>query len=756
MKEKCTPCSWIQGMIAGGFFLLGLGGMIYKELHIGAHEPMLALLLLPMLLVLGLCIVLHENKYYSRALAGLAILWLVFLILFHGKMAESLAWWMNRIRNWLYLRSGSYYPDFLEAGQAFWLGFPIAIILAIFVELFLRIGKGRILAILCLAMLALLLTAKVDASIFTVLMLAGAILAMVFQRNGRGKTFLASGLLLLGIGLLFLGITLLIPSLKMTESHQRNAILEWVHSLRYESAKMAMPEGNLHNLSSWKTNDTEAMTVTMDEWSPQYLRGYVGSVYTGQSWESLSPEDTETEAELLYVLQKEGYYASSQLAFAAKALGEENSTNISIRYENCCNAWATVTYGSDTSGLLSSKKLLQEVNAKKEKGNSVQFEAYPISNAYQWMTEISNALQSGQVSDELQTYLNSEAVYREFVYQHYLDISDDTKKLLSEHGLLGSEDATTTQARKETAEAINKVLTYDETTVTSNDQDDFLEYSLNISEKGYSVHYASLAVMIFRSYGIPARYVEGYLIPESQTSHLSQGDSVHVTQKNSHAWMEFYLNGVGWIPYDPTPGHTEEIEYQLPSGEGEALESSGNLAALSSSTGSSSKEKEEENLAEEEEEENPTEDENASPLKIILLIIIFIVILIGIILILRMILLRKRLRQERAQIAGGDSKKASLLALAYIGRLMGCALDLSEEEVYQDRDGRVSQYLDLEKKELEEAFALRNEVWLSRHEVKEETRQKILSFLSLVERQYRKKAKFLKQFKDRYLTCKIY
>ena len=44
---------------------------------------------------------------------------------------------------------------------------------------------------------------------------------------------------------------------------------------------------------------------------------------------------------------------------------------------------------------------------------------------------------------------------------------------------------------------------------------DYVGYFLFEKKRGLCVHFASAAVMIFRCTGIPARYVEGFVVPES-------------------------------------------------------------------------------------------------------------------------------------------------------------------------------------------------------------------------------------------------
>jgi transglutaminase-like putative cysteine protease len=60
--------------------------------------------------------------------------------------------------------------------------------------------------------------------------------------------------------------------------------------------------------------------------------------------------------------------------------------------------------------------------------------------------------------------------------------------------------------------------------------------------------FAVLMMEAVRSLGLAARFVTGYLyVPE-------QGGSRLVGGGNTHAWMEVYIPGAGWIEFDPTNG----------------------------------------------------------------------------------------------------------------------------------------------------------------------------------------------------------
>ena len=58
-------------------------------------------------------------------------------------------------------------------------------------------------------------------------------------------------------------------------------------------------------------------------------------------------------------------------------------------------------------------------------------------------------------------------------------------------------------------------------------------------------------MLAYRSFGIPARYAEGYLLPQSRTA---AGELVPLSGEDAHAWVEIYLDGMGWVPVDVTPG----------------------------------------------------------------------------------------------------------------------------------------------------------------------------------------------------------
>jgi transglutaminase-like putative cysteine protease len=70
---------------------------------------------------------------------------------------------------------------------------------------------------------------------------------------------------------------------------------------------------------------------------------------------------------------------------------------------------------------------------------------------------------------------------------------------------------------------------------------------------GVCQDFAHLLLGVVRKRGLPARYVSGYLVPESAAAPDAKLQEV-IGGSASHAWAEVYLPGSGWVGLDPTLG----------------------------------------------------------------------------------------------------------------------------------------------------------------------------------------------------------
>lgn len=83
-------------------------------------------------------------------------------------------------------------------------------------------------------------------------------------------------------------------------------------------------------------------------------------------------------------------------------------------------------------------------------------------------------------------------------------------------------------------------------------KEDFLQYFCLEEKEGYCLHFATALALLAQSEGMPARLCQGFCVP------MGNRKQVEVTADQSHAWPEVYFEGIGWIPFEPTPGYAGE------------------------------------------------------------------------------------------------------------------------------------------------------------------------------------------------------
>lgn len=67
-------------------------------------------------------------------------------------------------------------------------------------------------------------------------------------------------------------------------------------------------------------------------------------------------------------------------------------------------------------------------------------------------------------------------------------------------------------------------------------------------DEGYCVYFATAMAVMLRAQDVPARFVVGYAPGEE----VRDGEWL-LRGYHSHAWVEVYFDGVGWVTFDPTP-----------------------------------------------------------------------------------------------------------------------------------------------------------------------------------------------------------
>ena len=166
--------------------------------------------------------------------------------------------------------------------------------------------------------------------------------------------------------------------------------------------------------------------------------------------------------------------------------------------------------------------------------------------------------------------------YRNYVYANYLTIPDSCSRVKGMLPARSGESVMESVLRVQNF--LNNGYAYTTRPGELPEGEDFIEYFLMENKKGYCAYFASAAVMLFRSLGIPARYVEGYAIEggivasspkvgsRTVMEHKVDGSvgissedyvMVELTDQFAHAWVEIFLDGYGWYPVEVTNSSAE-------------------------------------------------------------------------------------------------------------------------------------------------------------------------------------------------------
>ena len=145
------------------------------------------------------------------------------------------------------------------------------------------------------------------------------------------------------------------------------------------------------------------------------------------------------------------------------------------------------------------------------------------------------------------TWDSDRAKYENFVYNTYLQIPESTKSALLEMtGYLIKPSSSKIDVINAIKDYVANSAVYNLEAEPYPEGVDVAVYFLSTAKEGICQHYAAAATMLYRAYGIPARYTVGFAVlttPEKETS---------VTALNAHAWVEIYLDGKGWVPIEVT------------------------------------------------------------------------------------------------------------------------------------------------------------------------------------------------------------
>lgn len=315
-----------------------------------------------------------------------------------------------------------------------------------------------------------------------------------------------------------------------------------------------------------------------------YLRGYVGSRYTGNSWQKL-PRKSYKEVNKLFefgssIQEISTERVNSMMAilsglYDGKIVSQPFSETSVMEIENvgASRRWTYTPYFYyPTEDLISDDDTLPTANLFQTKTRLVyqSLESWDSllgvdSNIDSWVENIDGVPWKS-------FYSRKEREYREFVYDNYMDVPKSCEKAVER--FVDKFEALEMQPYL-LSSYFSGYFTYTLSPGRLPKGEDFITRFLDETQSGYCTHFASAAVMIFRYLGIPARYVEGYLVKkgqdrtsdtketvaykalrrQSEKEVYSPAIEIDVKDNNAHAWPEVYISQLGWVPVEVTPGY---------------------------------------------------------------------------------------------------------------------------------------------------------------------------------------------------------
>jgi len=340
-------------------------------------------------------------------------------------------------------------------------------------------------------------------------------------------------------------------------------------------------EGDISKLKSRDVSGDTRLNVHSELNGLVYLKGYVGSKFRAGKWTELDNEAYSGDnSELIhYMIENK----SSPLIML------NTFYVLSNQYEEDTFEYTKQTLKIENTG--ASKKYIYVPYTLANMAFSYYDNVYKDQDVRNSVTDIHNQYEivTGNVnSNELITlydngvlkkaednpdvmmmgvesdYFDLEQAYRDYTIQYYMDVPDSISCQFDEsleplETNVGVETITTyiREYLKDTCKYSDELDDNRITELKNSNPTNYLLDFFNGEAGGYSVSYATIATLMYRYYGIPARYVEGY------RCELGVGNN-NILDKDAHAWVEVYRYGMGWVPIDVTPGfYKDSIEPEL-------------------------------------------------------------------------------------------------------------------------------------------------------------------------------------------------
>lgn len=320
-------------------------------------------------------------------------------------------------------------------------------------------------------------------------------------------------------------------------------------------------EGRLDNQKPEYTH-REMLTVTVSRLPQEnlYLRRYYGVEYRDGSWER---GETAFDRACRRQGMSVGEAALLLAALGSPEQGAGERVEYLLQYTGQRDSAACLPYGADLETTRGLCRVRGDYLVEKARSlESLSFEGYAPG---QMLLE-----EYGTHSLDARRFY---AWYQSYVSEKYLGVPGDISELTDmvkqieqsaacgawqevlEQGETAARNLARLQLGNLVAGELQSRARYDMDPGSLPGGMDPVAFFLGENRRGYCMHFATAGALLLRSLGVPARLVSGYVVQPRQFRQTQEGYRASVKDDAAHAWVEIWLEEVGWMPVEMTPGY---------------------------------------------------------------------------------------------------------------------------------------------------------------------------------------------------------
>ena len=298
-----------------------------------------------------------------------------------------------------------------------------------------------------------------------------------------------------------------------------------------------------------------------------YLIGYRGGEYTGNNWNKADDVQICNELD-----KKKGntyaryssIYSTSEVFGNLYYLGNYimKSNGLAVSKDKDRRLQLDIAYTSDKNNIM-----LEPYCSNLYLSQKNSYDEYSVM--YYEQKDMVSLWDSDNITDltkksRMDDYINVQSNYKTAMKSYYTQYSDDITPQIASY----VKDNPFSSLEEKTTFILYTLMSntsYTRTPGIMLGNTDVADKFLFESTKGYCVHYATAATLMYRMYGIPARYVTGFKVSADSFKENADGQwSTEVTDSAQHAWTEIFIDNYGWVPVDVTPAADGTMRVSYP------------------------------------------------------------------------------------------------------------------------------------------------------------------------------------------------